>query len=909
VVVNDGNNVQAGGNAGGPAALAAPTINGTITLVATNDPPVAVNDTHAVTEDSGLAPTGNAITGIGSPNTTADSDPDNVIGDLSLSGIRAGTEAAGGAMTAITAGTTSANGTSIVGTYGTLTIGADGSYSYVLDNSMPAVNALQTGETLSDNFAYALKDPDNLTDVAQISITINGHTDGGSLAISPVDGNAAATGHATVHEAGLTTVADTRETTTGSILADAPEGIKSISIGGTAFTIVQLQALSVASPSAIIDTGEGELRVTGINVTTGPAAAPVAAQISYTYTLKATITNTNPADTESTDTIALIVTDNSAGAANATSNLIIQIDDDTPTANPDTNSITKGSATITGNVVTTGVGIDRIGADTTATPVSSIAGGVIGTARAGSYGSLTLAADGSYTYALNNANGTVSGLLTGQTLTDTFNYTITDADGDTSSTTVTITINGVTPNMLPVAVNDSFAATEDTPLNGTLTANDTPGDGGNIWTKTSDPAHGTVVVNTNGTFTYTPSANYHGADSFTYTITDADGDTSAATVNINIASVNDVPVAIEDSFTTNKDTPLTGTLTGNDTASGDGGNIWTKATNPAHGTVVVNADGTFTYTPSANYHGADSFTYTITDADGDTSTATVTLTVTIAPEPPVPPAPPVVPEPPVVPAPPVVHAPPVAPPLQPSAPGNTETQVITSTNPPLPTPFVSVSDSQQWQDLWNRLDDDVLFGQIEGVKNGLVIIGGEDSTLGRNGLYLVITPSSQESLVNEVASFNLPQGMFRHSDPSAKVKVEAKLADGRPLPDWLNFDPDSGRFTGKPPVGSGGYIDIKVTARDQNGNVVEAQFLFHVTESKSVRPAAADVKSVGDDRDKPRLVPDRTPQKQPLSPRTDLRNGVDLTSHTLKGRASLTEQLAVFNQRSMEPLLFAAIKK
>ena len=220
----------------------------------------------------------------------------------------------------------------------------------------------------------------------------------------------------------------------------------------------------------------------------------------------------------------------------------------------------------------------------------------------------------------------------------------------------------------------------------------------------------------------------------------------------------------------------------------------------------------------------------------------------------------------------------------------------------------SYSDPQQWHEVRNLLDDDALFSRMASVRNGLVIIG-ENSMIGRDGLYLVITPSSQESLVNEVASFNLPQGMFRHSDASAKVKVEAKLADGRPLPNWLNFDADSGRFTGKPPVGSGGYIDIKVTARDQNGNVVEAQFLFHVTESKSVRPAAVDVKPVGDDTDKPRLVPDRTPQKQPLSPRTDLRNGVDSPVQALKGRASLTEQMAVFNQRSREPLLFAAIHK
>ena len=80
-------------------------------------------------------------------------------------------------------------------------------------------------------------------------------------------------------------------------------------------------------------------------------------------------------------------------------------------------------------------------------------------------------------------------------------------------------------------------------------------------------------------------------------------------------------------FTVNEDTPLTGSLAGNDTPSGDGGNVWTWR--PARPTArsVVNPDGTFTYTPDANYNGPDSFTYTITDADGDTSTATVTVTV------------------------------------------------------------------------------------------------------------------------------------------------------------------------------------------------------------------------------------------------------------------------------------------
>lgn len=515
-----------------------------ISVSAVNDPPVAVDDTHAVTEDSGTPSTGNVITGIGSPNTTADSDLDNVIGDLSLSGVRAGTEAAAGAMTAITAGTTSVTGgTVVVGTYGTLTIGADGSYSYVLDNTKPAINALQAGETLSDNFAYTLKDPGNLTDVAQITITINGHTDGGALSINPVDGNAAATGQATVHEAGLTTAANTSETTSGTILVDAPEGIASITIGGTTLTVAQLSVLSVASPSAVIDTGEGELRVTGISTLSGPAAAPTSASVSYTYTLKATIANALPADTESTDTIALIVTDNSLGAATANNNLVIQIVDDTPTANPDTNSITQGIATVTGNVVTTGAGIDHIGADTTATPVSAIAGGVIGTARVGSYGSLTLAADGSYTYALNNENAAVIALRGSHTLTDSFIYTITDADGDTSTATVTLTIAAV--DNPPVAVDDSGHSPDGRPVTIPLLANDSDPDGDTVTVTTiagvplapggsvSIP-EGLVTLNADGTITFAPNAGVQGQVLFPYEITDGNDNTATAYVNITV---------------------------------------------------------------------------------------------------------------------------------------------------------------------------------------------------------------------------------------------------------------------------------------------------------------------------------------------------------------------------------------
>ncbi|WP_159691600.1 retention module-containing protein, partial [Cognatazoarcus halotolerans] len=246
----------------------------------------------------------------------------------------------------------------------------------------------------------------------------------------------------------------------------------------------------------------------------------------------------------------------------------------------------------------------------------STAGGLHIVAATAGTGQVVINPDGTLTYT--PAPGFTGG--------DTISYTIVDARGQSSTTTVTVSVTF--PNDVPVATDDTLVAVEDTPLTGTLAANDTPsGDGGNVWALASGPANGNVTVNADGTFSYTPDANYNGPDSFTYTITDADGDVSTATAMINVAPVNDVPVATDDTLAAVEDTPLTGSLAANDTPSGDGGNVWALASGPANGSVTVNADGTFSYTPNANYNGPDSFTYTITDADGDVSTATATINV------------------------------------------------------------------------------------------------------------------------------------------------------------------------------------------------------------------------------------------------------------------------------------------
>ena len=145
---------------------------------------------------------------------------------------------------------------------------------------------------------------------------------------------------------------------------------------------------------------------------------------------------------------------------------------------------------------------------------------------------------------------------------------------------------------------------------------------------------GTVTMNPDGTLTFTPNHDVSGSISFTYTESNGSPSTSTSTstVTVNVVSQpGHVPVAVNDTFSGHENTVITGNVSANDTPSLDGGNHWTLATGAAHGTVTLNADGSFSYAPAANYSGPDSFTYTVTDVDGSASTATVTLAVTPVP--------------------------------------------------------------------------------------------------------------------------------------------------------------------------------------------------------------------------------------------------------------------------------------
>jgi VCBS repeat-containing protein len=214
-----------------------------------------------------------------------------------------------------------------------------------------------------------------------------------------------------------------------------------------------------------------------------------------------------------------------------------------------------------------------------------------------------------------------------------FEYTVSDGQGGSDTATVTITVTPV--NDAPVATDDAFNTPEDTPLSVLipgLLGNDTDVDGDALTALlVSGPAHGSVTLNPDGSFAYTPEANYHGADSFTYQANDGTADSNVATVSLTVTPVNDAPVAQNDAYTLDQYTSLLvpagqGVLANDTDVDGDALTAL-LVSGPAHGSVTLNPDGSFAYTPAPKFLGADAFTYQVTDGALPSAPVTVALTV------------------------------------------------------------------------------------------------------------------------------------------------------------------------------------------------------------------------------------------------------------------------------------------
>ncbi len=205
---------------------------------------------------------------------------------------------------------------------------------------------------------------------------------------------------------------------------------------------------------------------------------------------------------------------------------------------------------------------------------------------------------------------------------ETLTFTATDPSGESISQTVNFTVT-------PVAdiVADKATVVEDTPTFIKVLGNDTfEGDDKLVSLDTNNgPANGTVSVNPDGSVTYTPNDNYHGADSFTYIVTSG-GVSESTTVNVDVTPVNDAPVAKDDIATTQEDTAVTIDVLSNDTdVDGDKLSLQSASVPEAQGKVEI-VDGKLVFTPAENFNGDAEIIYTVTDGQlADEAKVTVTV--------------------------------------------------------------------------------------------------------------------------------------------------------------------------------------------------------------------------------------------------------------------------------------------
>ncbi|PTL88915.1 hypothetical protein C6W88_20140, partial [Halomonas litopenaei] len=459
---------------------------------------------------------------------------------------------------------------------GSLTWNADGSFDYTAKDNASYTEVVN----------YTITDADG--DTSQATLTIN--VENGTPTTQPTN--------VQVNEAGLDE---------GSQSATNSEQVK----GQLVATDAQGDDLTFKAETLKGNYGEIDIRADG----------------SFTYTLTKPVTSSdNPVD--DAESFVYTVTDSHGNSATGT--ITVDVIDDVPQAVNDTPAALQSGTTLT---TTAGNGMlanDVQGADGAT---------VISVDDSGLRGQLSWNADGSYTYTA-DANGSYEEVVS---------YSIKDADGDTSQATIKFVVNDGSPtaNASAATVSEaglatgSDAASNSEVAEGQLQASDAQGDALTFTATTLRGSYGTLVIEENGSYTYTLDTAVTGAeadngpntlngqDVFSYTVTDAHGNSSTASISINI--VDDVPTAVDDVVSTAEDTEVTVDVLANDEGGADGATLVSASMASGYesaGRVTIDSDsGEVTFTPAAGFEGAAVIDYTIVDADGDTSNATLTVNV------------------------------------------------------------------------------------------------------------------------------------------------------------------------------------------------------------------------------------------------------------------------------------------
>ncbi|ABO22186.1 putative outer membrane adhesin like protein [Shewanella loihica PV-4] len=451
-----------------------------------------------------------------------------------------------------------------------------------------------------------------------------------------------------------------------NIQTAADAGISSLTING----INIISGGQFAGP-IVINTPNGVLTITGFDSASG--------QFTYDYAFNSSADHSAGDQLQFLFNIELV--DNQGDIATGT--ITVNIIDDQPEGFADSNAVTEDTATVaTGNVL----GNDIQGADSAeVTAVTNSQGTSISLGETnsiqGQFGVLTLFADGSYSYQLNNGSSAVQSLALGQQITETFNYLLTDSDGDSVLVPLTITITGTndtpiitsnieaaTGSVLEAGVMDGGNVPEPGSLvtGGTLTAADV--DNGASWTWSGVPQvsdYGTFSINAStGEWSYTLADNAlvdalaqgetH-EETFLVTVTDEHGAYSTQLVTVTVTGTNDIPVitsnieaatgsVLEAGVMDGGNVPEPGSLVTGGTltaADVDNGASWTWSGVPQvsdYGTFSINAStGEWSYTLADNAlvdalaqgeTHEETFLVTVTDEHGAYSTQLVTVTVT-----------------------------------------------------------------------------------------------------------------------------------------------------------------------------------------------------------------------------------------------------------------------------------------
>jgi hypothetical protein len=568
-----------------------------VTVINVNDPPVAVDDTATVNEDS----SNNSINVTGN-DTDIDGDSLTVASaSMAIGGTGTVTFTPNSSNVIYTPPANFSGDARVDYTVSDGNGGTDDGVLTVTVNNLndpPVANpdALTVSEDSNNNVVDVLfndDDPDGDTLTVTVATASNGTTallGNGNVRYTP---NPDYFGTDTISysiEDGNGGTASSTVAVTVDPVPDAP-----VANNDTA-TVAEDSTNNIINVTANDTDVDGDtLTVTAASAANG-SATPSGGNVSYTP----------PANFSGQTTISYTISDGNGGEDSATVAVTVTGQNDPPVANNDVASVAEDTVSNVINVTANDTDPDgdtlTVSAATTSTGSVSPSGGNV-----------------LYTPPLD---------FVGQA---TINYTITDGNGGSDSAIVTVTVTN--RNDSPTAVNDTATVQEDSSNNVIdVTENDFDLDGDTL-TVTSANAQNGNASPSGGTVVYTPDPDFNGQDTITYTITDGNGGSDSAVVTVTVNNVNDPPEANNDTANVEEDSEDNViNVTANDTDVDDDNLSVTSAT-ASNGTATPSG-GNVLYTPDANYFGQDTINYTITDGNGGTDSATVSVTVASVDDPP-----------------------------------------------------------------------------------------------------------------------------------------------------------------------------------------------------------------------------------------------------------------------------------